>query len=1016
MAEADAIRGFVAAVRRRLLLRSGLAALGWGAAALAVGLMIMGLVAASVGPAGFWPTFTVVTIAILAAATLVFGVVRPANELRSNHAAARRAGVLAPALASDLLSAVELEDVDLTRFPSDGLAGANPALPHAMRGLASPRLVQAFREQVAATLAPVAPRTLVSLQPARRAGVAAAAALVGLGVAAALSPLVARGLRTLVHRPSLFEGAAVSTVALVGDVRISYQYPPYTGLPARTVEGSTGDVSAVKGTRVRIETRPLRPASKALLLLGESGERGEVSATLADGKLTAELTIDEDVSYRFWLEPSFGRAVREDRSHHLIAEPDAAPRVEIAGPADRLELATPRPIEIGYTASDDFGLGAIELVIRVGDRPEQRVPLRDGAGSRGVSGRTLWDPATAALGGAARVAYRVEARDRDAVSGAKTGSSRTLYLVIQNPHENLDDRLQRQRELYEKLLTDLGDRLERLPPGAASGSDAPAPTERLAAFVVVHEAEESHLALLGQIIDEDRRNSSLGKTLRTALSAMADRLERLLRDEAQVLGALKGRASAAGVARLDALAPKHIAELETDVLLLDDLIGRQSLEDLASLGKELTDAHQRLQNLLERYKKTKDEALRRQLEREARELRARIGELAQKIAAVRARNDVPEEWRNLPDTKELADAARKFDDLLDKGSDSDLERALTELGEDLRGMRKLLDQNLEGFGAERFPQENRIVADLMKKIGDIEGDQRALQKETQAIADKQEAETRKRLAGEIDELVKRETEKVERLKQKLSSVPNRHPDSMLGEELNRARESVKQMRRLLSERDLGEAKSEAERAAGSLDRAGDHMQDLDAQRQRKSGAEGERDKNADTVAEARALAQEIADDLAKALPRPSETMTPQERDAARAQADRQGAISRRTDDVAAEAARRLGKMPGMDKAESELKGASARMQQAGELLRKDQSRAAATAERDAAERLAKLRDSMQERSMGAGRQHRDPVRIPGTDESSAPRAWRQELLDAMKEKAPERYRDEVRRYYEELVK
>ena len=89
------------------------------------------------------------------------------------------------------------------------------------------------------------------------------------------------------------------------------------------------------------------------------------------------------------------------------------------------------------------------------------------------------------------------------------------------------------------------------------------------------------------------------------------------------------------------------------MLLLDDLIGRQRLEDLASLGKELTDAHQRLQDLLERYKATKDEGLRRQLEREARDLRARIADLAQKIAALKARNDVPEEWRNLPDMKGL---------------------------------------------------------------------------------------------------------------------------------------------------------------------------------------------------------------------------------------------------------------------------------------------------------------------------------------------------------------------------
>jgi hypothetical protein len=92
------------------------------------------------------------------------------------------------------------------------------------------------------------------------------------------------------------------------------------------------------------------------------------------------------------------------------------------------------------------------------------------------------------------------------------------------------------------------------------------------------------------------------------------------------------------------------------------------------------------------------------------------------------------------------------------------------------------------------------------------------------------------------------------------------------------------------------------------------------------------------------------------------------------------------------------------------------MRQAAELLRKSEAKQAAGAQRDAADRLAKLRDSLQERTMGTGKQQHDPVRIPGADESTAPRAWRQELMDAMKEKAPERFREEVRRYYEELVK
>ncbi|MFL5305689.1 MAG: hypothetical protein ACJ8F1_10760 [Polyangia bacterium] len=998
MRDGDEIQTFLATVRRRLLLRSGLEAAGYGLGALGLGLLGLGLTATAVGPASFWPIVTGTFCVALALAAVAFGVLLPARALRGDRAAARRTGVLAPRLASDLLSAVELAE-----SPPDPRLGG------------SPPLVRAFRRQVASAIAPVAPERLVPLASAGRAlGIAALVAVLLIAALAAW-PLAARGLRTLVHRPSRFEGAAVSTVPLVGDVRVTYSYPPYTGLPPRTVEGSTGDVAAVKGTRVHIETHPLRPARHAALLLGETGAT-EIAAVLASDKLTADFTLTEDAIYRFWLEPAFGRAIREERPHHLSAESDAPPRVDIQGPADRLELATPRPIEIGFSASDDYGLGAVDLVFRVGDRPEQRQPLREGAGATAVQGRTLWDPAPVLGGaGAERVAYRVEARDRDAISGPKVGSSRTLYVVIQNPHDGIDDRIQRQRDLLERLVTDLAERLES-DSKSEGGSVAEATERRVAAIAAVHASEEAHLALLGRLLDEDRREGGLGKTMRAALAGIADRLERGLRAEAAALAAVRGK-NGAGRARLEAAVTKQIAELESDVLRLDDLIGRERLEDLASLGKELTDAHARLQDLLARYKQTHDEALRRQLAREARELRARIADLAQKIAAVQARNEVPEEWRNMPDMKGIEAQARKLDELLERGNDGDLDKALAELGDQLSGMRKMLDQNLDGFGAERFPQENRVVADLMKRISDLEGDERSLQKETQALSEKQEAELQKRLKGQLEDLMKREGEKIDRLKQRLAGVPTGSPESALSEEIERARESATQMRRLLSERDVAEAKSEAERAESSLERAGEHLDEMaEARRARHGATEPDRDKRAEAVGEARGLAQEIADDLAKLMPKGSETLTPEQREAARAQAEKQSAIGKRTDELAEEAARRLGKMPGMEKAASDLKGAGTRMREAGESLRRDESKPAATAERDAADRLAKLRDGMQERTMGSAERHRDPVRIPGADESSAPRAWRQELLDAMKEKAPERYRDEVRRYYEELVK
>ena len=45
----------------------------------------------------------------------------------------------------------------------------------------------------------------------------------------------------------------------------------------------------------------------------------------------------------------------------------------------------------------------------------------------------------------------------------------------------------------------------------------------------------------------------------------------------------------------------------------------------------------------------------------------------------------------------------------------------------------------------------------------------------------------------------------------------------------------------------------------------------------------------------------------------------------------------------------------------------------------------------------------------------EKVKIPTAEDHSAPAEFRKELMDAMKDKPPEAYRESVRRYYESLV-
>jgi hypothetical protein len=46
----------------------------------------------------------------------------------------------------------------------------------------------------------------------------------------------------------------------------------------------------------------------------------------------------------------------------------------------------------------------------------------------------------------------------------------------------------------------------------------------------------------------------------------------------------------------------------------------------------------------------------------------------------------------------------------------------------------------------------------------------------------------------------------------------------------------------------------------------------------------------------------------------------------------------------------------------------------------------------------------------------EKVEIPDDDPNAAPREFRKDVMDAMKQGAPDRYRDQNKKYYEELVK
>jgi hypothetical protein len=105
-----------------------------------------------------------------------------------------------------------------------------------------------------------------------------------------------------------------------------------------------------------------------------------------------------------------------------------------------------------------------------------------------------------------------------------------------------------------------------------------------------------------------------------------------------------------------------------------------------------------------------------------------------------------------------------------------------------------------------------------------------------------------------------------------------------------------------------------------------------------------------------------------------------------------------------------------------LEETSELMGKASRTLRAQQPQEALSAQEAAAEQLDALRKQMEatRRPMAWGSDGkggpRERIVIPGAESFQPPRAFRQDILDAMKEKAPQTYRRQVKEYYEELVR
>lgn len=240
---------------------------------------------------------------------------------------------------------------------------------------------------------------------------------------------------------------------VVTGLRLSFEYPDYSGLPAR-VEEEGGDLRALAGTAVRLEASSNKRLGTAEMVIDDSVRiPAQIvdRAAVVDWVLPAVMTHDaRRHQYHIHLTDIDGIENREPIRYAIDILDDEVPVVNIVNPGHDADLPESQQVALGIEAMDDFGIGRIDLVYQINDGPPLRTRLGSPAEPR-TSLHHIWDLTPHQLLPEDLVTYHAEAFDNDAVGGPKKGLSSAYTLRFPSLYELFDEVSIEQEQQLETL-------------------------------------------------------------------------------------------------------------------------------------------------------------------------------------------------------------------------------------------------------------------------------------------------------------------------------------------------------------------------------------------------------------------------------------------------------------------------------------------------------------------------------------------------------------------------------------
>ena len=810
----------------------------------------------------------------------------------------------------------------------------------------------------------------------------------------------------------------------IGNVQLAVFPPAYTGLGATSSTG--GNIEGLKGSNLRIDALSTKDIVKAEMLLGD-GKR--IPLKIDGRKLQGNLVLFQSQQYQILVEDRHGFR-NSPISYDLKVKPDGFPTIDLLRPTEDMEINGDEILTLEYSARDDFGLAEVTLSVKVGDRQDKIRLQKDDARRLILRDQYRWDLGRLALRDGEDALFNLEVTDNDTVSGPKLGTSRAIRLRLKNlkgEHQQIAEMV---RDLNSKMVDLLGDHLEK-----------PLPDEKDAARAQdMDQKYEQNLTEALKRTEEIMRRTEKDRLSDFATWSDLEALKRNLQFTKDDL--LKKQEQAQSADEKLRAGDEISSELERMSLLSEDISKRLKAQEMASTAQDLARGQERLMDSLEKLQsgdKNLDSILKQlsELTKSLAALQQAMSQMAQQL---------PDDFMNMESMRSLGlnEMFSALDEIRKKLMQGDIEGAR-------QLARELFNQMAQMVASLQNSQRSAMASSMGRMQGEMSRSNNELQqiaREQQEILLNTEDINKSALSARDNALKEKLDRFLEKAKSELGKLTELFPDREGPEDPEAATKlddaTMNQLLKNLIAKLLGRDFPGYGEGDGLA---------------RKELAKKRDPSQVERARRAESSLDNLKSELDSLMGQPMQALNESDKKQLRDLANRQGVLRERTESLHEKLESLFQLFPSLDpKIVQNIGEAGRSMNNANDRLGRLDSQGAVPPERDALDRLSQSQQQMQsamQQMAQRGQLGNMPItrlfrqgrfmpggmltplpgmpqfpefevdsgftgldtekfRLPGKEEYKAPRNFREEILESLKQGVPPQLKDQIERYFKNL--